>query len=250
MNAETKTQYVARVEEISYPYTLNKKLFVPHTNGEKVFASPVFRQGNYRELGAGILENNMILPGRETSSLLHPAYCTNANDEAFQEVRNSIRYGWLSIFLQELSTDYGFYSIVDKKALGTSIDAGALEKRLARQMKHWKKIKGTGIRTNEDRSIQFVEEGAYARGEVTAEELATDNGMIANYNKEGAEKLSEVAAQLPDKRAVIHRLKIEKGQAPQLRVSTLDECDNRLRVIGSDFDELRGGGHAFGVLRS
>jgi len=226
------------------------KLIVPHEpdGSSKVFVYPSFGPNTYQNVGREILKQNYKLPeANETASLLHAAYCSEIKDEPeFHNVREIMRNRWLWIFSQNLWTDKGLYFIADENAEGLSrqVTVNILEEKL----KGGKDIKGTNVRISKDGKIRFVpkDSDTYLLGEQTADQLSINDIAIAQYLKEGAEKLGEIAAQFKNN-SFVYGLDISEGQNPELRVSAVDVSDDRLRVLCTDFsDGVRG--YAFGIL--
>jgi len=226
------------------------KLIVPHEpeGSSKVFVYPSIGPNNYLQVGREILKQNYKLPeANETASLLHAAYCSEIKDEPeFQNVREIMRNRWLWIFNQNLWTDKGLYVIEDQKIKGLSekLTISNLEKKLSGGTK----IKGTNVRISKEGKIRFApnDSDTYLLGEQTADQLKINDILIAQYLKEGAEKLGEIAAQFKNN-SFVYGLDISEGQNPELRVSAVDDGGGGLRVDGDGFDYDRDG-HAFGVL--
>src|SRR3989344_2575546 len=168
------------------------------------------------------------------------------HEPEFQNVREIMRNRWLWIFNQNLWTDKGLYVIEDQKIKGLSekLTISNLEKKLSGGTK----IKGTNVRISKEGKIRFApnDSDTYLLGEQTADQLKINDILIAQYLKEGAEKLGEIAAQFKNN-SFVYGLDISEGQNPELRVSAVDVSDDRLRVLCTDFsDGVRG--YAFGIL--
>ncbi|MBS3093979.1 hypothetical protein J4456_05370, partial [Candidatus Pacearchaeota archaeon] len=151
--------------------------------------------------------------------MLHAAYCSEIKDEPeFQNVREIMRNRWLWIFNQNLWTDKGLYVIEDQKIKGLSekLTISNLEKKLSGGTK----IKGTNVRISKEGKIRFApnDSDTYLLGEQTADQLKINDILIAQYLKEGAEKLGEIAAQFKNN-SFVYGLDISEGQNPELRVS-------------------------------
>jgi len=129
METETQSKYKPRVE---------RKLWVPHGNGEIAFAPP-FVSGDYRNAGKQILDKGQLVPtGDYTASLLHVVYeCTEEarkvmDKTEFENVRETMRSNWLPVYNILTWTDKGVYSMKDLEALGLSDETNIaqLEKML------------------------------------------------------------------------------------------------------------------------
>ena len=242
---ETQTRYEPSIVRIEKVWTPDAHLVVPHDEGVIKFASPLFGPNTYRNIGQEILSKNLNVPtGDYTTSLLHPAYCSELkNQPEFERVRDIMKSNWLGVYNRNLWTENGVYVSLDLEAKGRSqpLDINKLEKML----KDGKEI--NGIRFSNDGRVRFAPKESYILGEHTSESFAKDGFMIASCKQEGAEKLGEVSAEFKNK-PCIDGLEIQEEQTPELRVSAVYDDDDWLRFDGNHWvDNDRS--HAFGVLK-
>lgn len=228
----------------TYQPRIVKEIWTPHNNGEIAFASPAVGPNTYRENGAQILRNGLLVPtGDYTASLLHSAYCSSAKDEPeFKDVRDKMKARWFDVFNKNVWNSNGVYVFQDLEAVGRSqpLDVKDLEKAL----KGGKEI--SGVRFSRDKRVRFAPKGSYTLEYQTPEALAKNGFMIASCDVEGAEKMGEVSSKFSNK-PYVYGLNIEEGQAPEQRVSAVNDNDDRLRFYGNYFGVIIG--FAFGVLR-
>ncbi len=212
------------------------------------FTLQPYGPGNYQNLGKRILESNQEVPhGDYTASFLHSVYCDNEiiNDPEAVNARNVMKDNWLSVYNRNLITDKAFYVIQDDLAIGRSKELTIED--LEEMLKGGKELSLGGIRFSQDGKIRYAPKGSYRFGEHTSETLAKDGIIIASLGQEGAEKFGEASATLINKH-YIYGVEVKEGQNPELRVSAVDEHDNRLRFYCNKFsDDYRY--LAFGVLK-
>jgi len=208
------------------------ELWVTHKDSEIAFVYPSTGPGNYQTVGNEILKNNKLPAAEQTASLLHAAYCIpDVKDEPeFQNVREIMKERWLWVFNGNLWTNKGVYVFADEKVEGRDkkITVNELEKMV-----------GEG-------TARFAPKETYTFGEQTSKILSQNGFVIASYGTEGAEKLGEISAKFKYN-PYVYGVEVNKGSAPELRVSALDGNDGGLHVVGYLFDLSRGG-HAFGVF--
>ena len=241
----TEVKYQPRVEKIEKIWIPETKLWIPHDSGEIAFAFPAFGPDTYKSAGQDILSKNLKVPtGDCTPSLLYSAYCSDAlNEPEFEKVRNIMRSNWLWVFNKNFWTEKGVYVIQDKNAIGRIqlLNVSDLEKAL----KDGKET--NGIRFSKERNLRFAPKGSYNLKDNTPESFAKDGFIIASCGKDGAEKLGEVSTKFKNK-PYIDGLEVQEGQEPELRVSAVYEDGDRLRFVGSVWDDYEGSCHAFGVF--
>jgi len=220
------------------------ELWVPHNAGEIAFASPAHGPGTYQNVGKSILDDKQKVPtGDYMASLLHSAYCNSSvsKEPEFVEVKQTMKNSWLWVYNRNLWTDKGVYVLQDEDGVGRSkpLEICELEAMLATG----KKI--SGIRFSSDGRLRFAPKESYNLGEHTSESFAKDGFVIASSNLEGARKFGEVASRLRN-RPYVYGLDIKEGQSSELRVSAVNEDDDRLRFDGGSWYVVDLG-HAFGV---
>ena len=244
MVTETKTYQtnVVRPQPIVIPPT---ELIVPHLNGTARFAHPSQGPNAYRAVGKAILEAKQLVPtGNYTASLLAGTYLgTNKDEPEFQKVREIMRNRLLWVFNINYWIPEGVYVAQDLEALGRNqpLSVSDLEKALQGGKDF------SGIRFSQDGRTSFAPKGSYKLGEHTPESLAKDGFVVASYGVEGAEKLGEVAGTFKNNPRTFG-LEVAEGQAPELRVSAVDDFDGRLDVDGNNWYDYVGS-RAFGVLK-
>ena len=219
------------------------KIWVPHESSKIAFAFPSIGPANYQTVGAEILKQNQKVPtGDYTASLIHSAYCSEAQNELeFQNVREIMNRRWLWVFNQNLWTGKGVYVVQDLKAVGRSkpLDVNDLETKL----KGAKEV--NGIRFSKDKLVRFAPKETYKLGKHTPETFAKDGFVIANCGVEGAEKLGEASKKIRLNKPYIDGVETE---GEEQRVAALGEYGgNRLSFNGDDFGDY-GGCHAVGVF--
>lgn len=204
---------------------------ISHENRTIEFLAPCIGPEKYRSIGLAITDHNFKVPiGDYNVSLLHSAYCDprTKNDQISEYIRAVMKDNWLWVFNQNLWTDRGVYVILDPRVNGrndtfplneleqmVSVSNGATEV--------------DGVRFSADRSVRFAPKRTYGFGEHTPRALKRNGFIIASYDLNGAEKLAEVAStfnQFP----VIYGTEIPSEDQPQLRVGSLGNDENRLRI--------------------
>jgi len=224
MNTQTN-QYIPRIVRGRV------ELWVPHQESEIAFAYPSTGPDTYQTVGNEILKTDNLPTADQTASLLYAGYCSDAKDEPeFQNVREIMKERWLWVFNGNLWTNKGVYVFADGKAEGRDkkITVNELEKMV-----------GEG-------TARFAPKETYTFGEQTPQALSKNGFVIAGYGEEGAEKLGEVSAQFKYN-PYVYGVEVNKGPAPELRVSALVDIGGWLRVDGNGFD-LSQDGLAFGVF--
>ena len=219
------------------------EIYVPNGASEIIYVTPAVGPNTYQNVGRQIITEGLVPPtGDETALLIHQAYAGKLKDGTeLKEVRDIVQKRFFWAFNRNLWTQSGMFSTTDRKAIGRSQE---LDEEVLDQA-----IKGgldiNGVRFSQDGTVRFAPKGSYTFGEMSAEELAKDGAMIAQYGVEGAKLLAEASTTRKNK-PITYGLNIQKGQTPQIHVSTLDENGSRLRFGGLD-DFFCVGGCAFGV---
>ncbi len=221
------------------------ELYIPSGASEIVYVTPAVGPNNYQLVGKQIITNGLSVPiGDETAPLIHQAYAGKLKDETeLKEVRDIAQKRFFWAFNRNLWTQSGMFSTTDREAIGRS---QALDEKVLDQA-----IKGgldrNGVLFSQDGTVRFAPKGSYTLGEMSAEQLAKDGAMIAQYGVEGAKLLAEASTTRKNK-PITYGLNIEKGQSSETRVSTLGGNDSRLRFGGYDWGgDGDGDGYAFGV---
>lgn len=223
------------------------KLVVPHEGKSIAVAFPSFGPDTYINVGREILNaGQKVLVGDYAASLVHSAYCDDSvkDEPEFENIRNIMINGWISVFNRNLWTPEGVYVVQDLKAIGRSekLDSNELEKAL----KGGKELSWGGIRFSRDGKVRFAPKGSYVIGKQISESLAKNGFVIAGHGIEEAEKLGEVSSTLRFNPYVLG-LNIEEGEEPETSVSALyGNYGNELHVIGYFDDDNHG--RSFGVL--
>ncbi|MBS3088355.1 hypothetical protein J4402_01090 [Candidatus Pacearchaeota archaeon] len=219
------------------------KIRVPHESTEISFAFPSAGPDNYRNIGNKILSQNQKVPtGDYTASLIHSAYCSEAQNELeFQNVREIMKNRLLWVFNRNLWTGKGVYVIQDLKAVGRSqpLNSEDLEKKL----KGGKEI--NGIRFSKDKLVRFAPKETYRLGEHSPESFAKDGVIVANCGVEGAEKLGEASTKFRLKKPSVYGI---GNEGEEQRVAALYEgAGSGLDFCGSNVFGS-GNGDAFGIF--
>ncbi len=227
------------------------KIIVPHKGKEASFVHPSQGPHNYQTVGRGVLARGLNVPnGDYTASLLHAAYCSDAqNEPEFNEIRDNMTNKLLWVFDRNLWTPEGVYVVYDKDAKGLSepLRVNDLEKELKGVRKR------DGIKFSSDGKVRFAPKDTYVLGEHTSESLAKDGFVRVSYGEEGAEKLGEVSASKHFKyKPRTFGVNVNEGEEPILRVASLDSYRGFGRgwLVVNGYGWSDGSfGYAFGVLK-
>jgi len=186
-------------------------LWVPHNGGERAFAYPSVSPGTYRNIGNAILKNGQLVPtGDYTADLLHPAYCRPevADEPEFQNVRGTMKNGWLYVFNINLWTKKEIYVIQDSEARGISQQLN--QKDLEEMLKDGREV--NGIRFSKDGRVRSAPRESHRPGKHTSESFARDGFVIASYGIEGAEKFGEISSALGNQAHILGAKANAQGQ--------------------------------------
>mgnify|MGYP001581106510 CR=1 FL=1 len=216
------------------------ELYIPSKAGELMYSLDGLRQETYQRVGRSILSQGLAVPtGDLTAPLVHAAYCSALKDElGLRNVRQILQDEWLWVFNMNLWTDKGLFVSQDNEVIGRSwpIDVGYSQpldvSTLERKLQGGKEFEG--IRFSEDGSVRFAPNGSYSLGGMSAEKLAKNGFMIAQYGVEGAKLMAEASATFREQ-PEIFGFDIQEGEESNLRVSALSWLDSRLRFTGYDF---------------
>ena len=224
------------------------RIIVPHGKGEVSFDALSEGPGNYQIVGESLLDRGLKVPtGDYSVSLLYAAHCyqETGNEPEFRKIKHPpVENRWLWVFNNNIWTFKGVYVVQDLDAIGTrqKLNQDILEKML----KGGKEL-NMGVRVSKDGRVRFAPKGSYKLGTHTPESLTIDGFVIAGHGSRGAEKLGEVSSKLADL-PITSGIDIQEGQAPEQRVSALNNIYSRLDLFGN-FDDGYPNGYAFGLLK-
>lgn len=175
---QNETQSIARIK----PRDLEFTYFFKFSGSQEDW-------NTYERAGAQILNQGYRpLIGDEIALYLYTHFSELRNKTGFKNIGKITGERPILVFNKNFKTDKGLYVIEDPKAKGLSEKFE--ESELEKMLKNGKEI--GGIRFSRFKDIRFAPIGSYILKKQTPEQLSKNGIVIANFGREGAEKLAEI----------------------------------------------------------